>query len=361
MVTFAQQVFDGPCPISYLRARVAAVVGANQTHPGNGKLALCCGGIELEGFLEVVSVGSKTEVAQNLSPDFWVKSGADLVDRDEPVCRLVALTEPGNRRWSLLLSMSHVIADGYTFYTIHNMLDQSARVWRLEARRASFNPRTCLKDAPFHGKWLFWTLQLMSAKLRSAKRQSQQPIFRIRFVRKEWIEEQKQAFASEPDAPFVSANDLLTSWFFRVTQPSCGVMTMNMRDRMEGVGAEHAGVYTTVLIFFPEEYKSAANIRRAVYRKSPACTLQGLQQCPGWGDRCGFVTSFHTFYRDLQMKGCSQLLHFPSGSEEANARPPFAAIFKPAKDKLVMLTVTEDELPAGPLGESFRGAGALES
>ena len=64
----------------------------------------------------------------------------------------------------------------------------------------------------------------------------------------------------------------------QATKPACGAIVYNMRDRTEGLAARHAGSYTTLLMFYPEEYKSAANIRRAISSKSPACTLEGLRQ-----------------------------------------------------------------------------------
>ena len=165
-------------------------------------------------------MASTEEVAQTHSPELWAKSGPQVVDRDEPLFRIVVLREPANARWSLLVSMSHVVGDGYTFYMIHNMLGKDACAWPMETKRVCFDPVRCLKDAPFHGKWLFWILRQTANQCGGAKK-GNELVFRSRYVRSEWLEEQKSSLAEEDEVPFVSANDLLTSWFFQATQPAC--------------------------------------------------------------------------------------------------------------------------------------------
>lgn len=261
--------------------------------------------------------------------------------------------------------MSHAVGDAHTSYTIHNMLDKDAEVWAMEQKRVRFDPLRCLTNAPFHGKWFFWIVwqnfinPLKRGIAKRAVAEQRKLRFCMRYVRDEWIEEQKNRFTPVPGAPYVSSSDLLTSWFFQATQPACGAVVYNMRGRMEGLGEKHAGSYATFLLFYPEEYKSAANIRRAVLCKSPACTVDGLQQRPGVGGRCGMVTSFHNLCQTVSLDGCSQVTHLPSGAEPlemADILPPIAAIFRPLPNKLAMWTITEDELPSGPLGDVVFGA-----
>ena len=368
-------LYQGDCPESSLRKKVAEVVHANswlaghlQRLPSTGKLVLCVGeNIDCEGFLEIKAVERDLlHVLGKQTPGVWVKSGPALVKESEPVCRIVALTSNG--WWGLLMSMSHVVGDGHTFYTIHNMLDKDAEVWPMELKRVDFNPLRCLK-APLHGKWPFWILQqyfinpLRNSLARRMFAKESRLSYRVRYVRDEWLQEQKMSFATEAGAPFVSSNDLLASWFFCATKPACGAIVYNMRGRMEGLAAKHAGTYSTLLIFFPEEYNSPANIRRAVSGKSPACTRDGLLQSPGKGGRCGLVTAFHDLCHAVKFDGCTQSTHLPSGAEPLDLSmvlPPIAAIFRPLPNRLAMWTITEDELPAGPLGDKVFGADESE-
>mmetsp|Transcript_41603 Transcript_41603/g.115794 ORF Transcript_41603/g.115794 Transcript_41603/m.115794 type:complete len:437 (-) Transcript_41603:103-1413(-) len=365
-------VYEGACPEPWLRSRVAEIVHANpwlagrlKTNPDTGKLALWIpDSIDYQDFLEVVPVVDEAAVTGNCSPQFFVKPGPELVDSDEPVCRILALTEPTHRRWGLQISMSHMLTDGHTFYTIYGMLDKDAEVWSMEVERVKkFNPMTCLKGTPMHGKWMFFIIHMIRRKMECLPKDPA-PIYRVRRVREEWVEEQKRAHVAGLDAPFLSANDMLTSWFFRNTQPAAGAMVFNMRDRMCGLEAKHAGCYGTLMIYYPNEYQEPANIRRSVSRKSPACTLDGSRQKPGQGGKCGMVTSWHMFYHDVNLDGCRQLTHFPIGALPMDPRVapplPMAAIFRPAAGELAMVTMTAEELPeVGPLGDAVWGTEAL--
>ena len=360
-------VYEGHCPESWLRQRVQKILAANpwiagvlETRPQDGKLALWFPGQpQCDRVFQVVIVAKDTGF-QHASQDCIVKVGSELTDSGEPVCRIAALIEPTHQRWTLQMSMSHVIADSHTFYAIYGMLDERARVWPMVIERVTFDPCTCLK-APLHWKWLFFTLCRLRWLL-SPWPQRQNPVIKIRYVKDEWLQKQKVKHVAVDDAPFVSANDLLSSWFFSVTQPACGFIALNMRNRMVGLDEERAGVYTTMLFFYPEEYKRSANIRRAVTRLSPACMPDSSRQKPGPGSRCAAVTAWHMFYQDVNLPGCKELLHLPVTSVWNNfptTQCPFALIFRPQKDRLAMCTVTGEELPEdpeGPLGEALGDA-----
>ena len=315
--------------------------------------------IDFQRLMEVVAVADTAAVVGNCSKQFFVKSGCELVDADEPICRFVVLTEPKGQRWGLQVSMSHMLTDGHTFYAIYSMLDSNAEVWSMEVTRVKFDPMRCL-HAPFHGKWLFFVLQHLRSQIGS-KLASYVPIVQCRYVRDDWVQKQKAAFQAEADVAFVSSNDLLTSWFLKAAQPSCAALLLNMRNRMQRLEDKHAGCYASMLLFFPEEYKSPANIRRAITRQSPACTPTGQQQWPGRGSKVGMVTSWHMLYHDVAFDGCKQLTHFPCGPRNLAVKPqvPFAAIFAPSEGSLAMLTMTEKELPVGVLGDSVWGSDAL--
>ncbi|CAE7776298.1 unnamed protein product [Symbiodinium sp. CCMP2456] len=360
-------VYEGACPEAWLRCRVAEIVEANpwlagrlKRDPESGRLALWIQRkIDSQKLLEVVAVSDTAAVVGNCSKHFFVKSGCDLVDADEPICRFVVLIEPKGLRWGLQVSMSHMLTDGHTFYAIYSMLDSNAEVWSMEVTRVKFDPMRCL-HAPFHGKWLFFVLQHLRSQI-GWKRTSHMPIVQCRYVRDDWVQKQKAAFQAQADVAFVSSNDLLTSWFLKATQPSCAALLLNMRNRMQGLEDKHAGCYASMLLFFPEEYKSPANIRRAITRQSPACTPTGQQQWPGRGSKVGMVTSWHMLYHDVAFDGCKQLTHFPCGPRNLAVKPqvPFAALFAPSEGSLAMLTMTEKELPFGVLGDAVWGSDAL--
>ena len=48
-------------------------------------------------------------------------------------------------------------------------------------------------------------------------------------IAQEEIDKRKQAHVAEPDAKFVSTNDIITSWFLEATQVDIGIMAFNAR------------------------------------------------------------------------------------------------------------------------------------
>ena len=358
-------LYEGQCPGSWLSHRVQEILDANpwvagvlKTNPENGKLALWCDRQPQASFIfQVVYLEGNADV-QRASLEFIVPSSSGQTFGAKPVCQITAMVQPRCKKWFLQLSMSHAVADSHTFYAIYGMLDELADVRSLEVSRIAFHPLACLK-APLHWKWLFFVLCRLCWLMSPSRETSRRPVIRVRYIRDEWLEQQKAAFVPDLDAPYVSANDLLTSWFLSVTQPSCGFMPMNMRGRMPGLGVEHAGVYTTMLIFYPEEYRRSANIRRAVTRQSPACTPDASRQRPGPGSTCGAVSAWHMFYRDVNLPGCKQCSHCPVTFVWENypaGQFPMAVIFRPDRKSLAMCLVTCADLPedpSGPLGAPF--------
>jgi len=106
-------VYQGSCPESWLRSRVAKIVCANPwlaghlcSNPSTGKIALFVDEeIDYQGFLDVKAVANQLhDVLGRQTASAWVKSGPDSANRHEPICKIMALTATGH--WGLLISMS---------------------------------------------------------------------------------------------------------------------------------------------------------------------------------------------------------------------------------------------------------------
>merc|ERR1712129_600398 len=126
---------------------------------------------------------------------------------------------------------------------------------------------------------------------------------------------------------------------------------------MGGLTDRHAGVYTTMLLYFPEEYRDPANIRRSVTRQSHACMPDGSKQRPGPGSKCASLTSWHTFYSEVRFDGCSELSHFPLMALPMDHRNasfmPACVVFRPAPGQFAVTAFTSEALPeGGPLGNA---------
>lgn len=395
-------IYSGPFPEDILRKRVIDIVNANpwlrgrlRTDPTTRKIALwvpesakAATKTDLSESDLLTVVRRQTEAAERIcSPQFFVKHGYDLLDRDEAVCKIVGVVDVDptvgvEKAWTLILSLSHLVADGATFYTVYGMLDPTAsliplRSERLLSFKAVFDP--FYNGRKFRFFVLCTLLRLLRHKLRRAALWT--PVSRMLFgvssqraekknwfwVDRHWVEARKLQHVPTPEAPFLSTNDVLVSWFFSTTNPAAGAVVVNMR-REDSSGAEvvqcaeegsptpaHAGNYFSLLTLFPDEYRDPAKIRvvvRAMKARTGPTRIEtaAAPPRPGPGYTCGMCSNWATLYRDVAFPGCEQQLHFPTGSESegegvARVLPlPLMIVFQGGGGRVAVLTVTEEEL-----------------
>eukprot|EP00747_Dinoflagellata_sp_TGD_P046100 gnl/TRDRNA2_/TRDRNA2_144234_c0_seq1.p1 gnl/TRDRNA2_/TRDRNA2_144234_c0~~gnl/TRDRNA2_/TRDRNA2_144234_c0_seq1.p1 ORF type:complete len:228 (+),score=19.10 gnl/TRDRNA2_/TRDRNA2_144234_c0_seq1:97-684(+) len=127
----------------------------------------------------------------------------------------------------------------------------------------------------------------------------------------EWIAEEK---LKPTDVPFVSTNDVVTSWCFRSSDFAWfGTMLVNMRNRIPSLTDAHIGNYESAILFQKGEYEQPAHIRRTLldpkrlgtdHDNLPSASIlhSGRWHC---------VSSWVMFYRDVRLPGCQLKLHMP--------------------------------------------------
>lgn len=158
-------IYEGQPPIDFLRHRVAEMARANPwlagslvgaggvtvlRHPVDPKgdcvehlfYSPECGTVRnhrtLPGSAAVYRLPqqegmSYSQMVAALRP-MTVKTGATAVNKDEPVF-CVSVLRQGKSKWWLSVSLSHVVGDAHTFYSLHNMLGESSEVKRMDAVR----------------------------------------------------------------------------------------------------------------------------------------------------------------------------------------------------------------------------------
>lgn len=188
-------------------------------------------------------------------------------------------------RFALFMSLSHVAGDGFTFYKLYNALGLGEDIPILDAaRRDSFCEEAYAALGPSKATVLNHPAYLLGLAMRFFRAKTTTPT--IRYVCPKWIKEHKKQAVQERSkqairggnttVPFVSTNDLITSWFgsrFRYTS-----MAINMRDRLPSLSNKLAGNYELTLNFFDSEIQSPVDVRRAL-RPKPArgCSADPLK------------------------------------------------------------------------------------
>ena len=164
-----------------------------------------------------------------------IKNGNDCLNKDELLFR-VNLIDTGKNRFAIILSVSHILADGFTYYTIYKMLsdDQPAFVLDAERQQDFENRRIKIMGGLEDYDWLlsFWaTLGIFKTLLFHKK-----PNVFIQDFDLDQIEiQKKQEKKSLKKVQFISTNDLLTSWLFTLVKCDVGMMAVNFRNRINDI------------------------------------------------------------------------------------------------------------------------------
>ena len=141
------------------------------------------------------------------------------------------------------------------------------------------------------------------------------PPFRVRCYEVDagWIEAEKAAHAPTAEVPFVSTNDVITSWFLRRGGYDYALMTVNMRPYIDGLTAAHAGNYIQTVNYFPEMFATPAGIRLPLNNKLRAPRYDEVPTAAErFRLRMASITSWTSFSDDFSsLPGCARSMHVP--------------------------------------------------
>lgn len=241
-----------------------------------------------------------------------VGAGSSLLGQDKPVTLLtVAESAPGE--FALILSMSHVVGDGRTYYEVLKMLRPGAAVRGLPtARVMTFGD--AMRDR-CNRKALAWvdSPSAMCHYLPLMMGCGKKATCYAFSLDAEKVAAAKKKGAAEGGVEFVTTNDVLTSGFFTACNARIGMMGLDCRGRLEGVGADLAGNYATALVMDEEVFGTPASLRK-MYATSPYQTTgRPLPGCCCCG-RASFamVSNWSSFAGDLvPLDGCEMVVHLP--------------------------------------------------
>jgi hypothetical protein len=302
-----------------------------------------------------------------------------------------------DRRYAVIFSLSHMVGDGHTFYALYGMLSAdtlsaapvpvpasaptptpapgpSPTPAPAPASASAPAPASASAPAPAPAMWvralnaerlysfeaalgpamgpagndtyafifaLGTTINIIATVLFGAM-----PEISVHFIDSEWIEGEKQAFKTNSvndvtSTSFVSANDILTSWYFTSHGCDCGLMAVNGRNRITGCGDTHAGNYEMLLGYQPPDFaspglirKSLAPLRRAV--TGPFCGF--FRQL--FGTRIAVLSTWATFYADLRIPASTQTLHLPLIEVKNFPFDSIGIVFRPTADTLGLLDIS---------------------
>lgn len=222
--------FNGTIPQSYLSERTKLIVRANPWLAGYLKrtkegICLCYSSAYNENEKTLFLTATDTLLHESMDYEelcrrlggSLVKAGRSCLGRRKEPLFLVSAIAISSSKFAVVVSISHTIADGHTFYRLQAMLSQAqspeSGVRAMAATRlADFEQRMEAfmaggNDTARFLKSAGVVLKMLCALLLRARR----PRAGFWLVDPAWIDAEKKKCAARAA---VSSNDVLTSWFF---------------------------------------------------------------------------------------------------------------------------------------------------
>jgi hypothetical protein len=231
-----------------------------------------------------------------------VKANHELLNNmQEALFRVSIIPEhsscTGSDGFALVVSMSNVFGDDYTFFRLYNMLIGSDDIVSLNPLRvAEFDEgmrnlmgryeteyvahitsdpsweKLFIADnletpsADVRGK-LFevstkWINEIKSSKLEHERETSNQHLFYSSFkspLDNLILKDRKGVVVKR-----VTTEDIITSWFWNLVKPAVGLLEVNLRERVAVAKTNNAGNYTNSIAYLEDDYKTAERIQMSL-------------------------------------------------------------------------------------------------
>ncbi len=296
---------------------------------------------------------------RRLLQDLTVKPGIQCVNSSDERLFSVALVSCG-ARLALVVSMSHVLGDGFTYYRLYGALDQRptqvagimyepnegpARC-RLNPFRCAAFPQSVTEALGPQSLWPSSRRARWGSMLDALLRPRH--LWQAWYVDETWLRKEKEHVSRDFNG-FVSSNDVLTSWFFKNGHFDYGIMSVNFRNRLCGLDRTQAGNYKAGVAFWPEDFASPKGIRSSL--KKPPYFRAKRQDVPGvmrsvLRSRVAVATNWASVYQELTLQHCQQLLHLPVlGDVQVHGA---MIIFRPQKKTLGLVLGERRKWPRSP-------------
>jgi hypothetical protein len=259
-------------------------------------------------------------------------------------------------RTALVISMSHVIGDGYTYYKIFSFFDSKNKIIRMIPQRKIEDYTKRVHElqgleyknfflSPLFISRIIWAFiftrsfpKLQFYKVNKQEIQRMKKEFEVKVINTEAKKEEDQSFKTK-ESCFLSTNDILTAWFFKECQVSYGMMACNTRNRINGITNDLAGNYSTLVGYNGNDFDNPYHVRKSLSKLS-AHEEKGRSKLPTTMETLGFhfgtVTNWSTFFHEVHFNQETNpfLFHCPILSAKECGMNDFMTIFSPSKDEI---------------------------
>lgn len=260
--------------------------------------------------------------------------------------------------FAMVFQMSHVIADGATYYMILNMISSAGSISAMTVeRKEEATPK--MKEAQGLDDYAYMMSKSFMVAAVKGVVFGRKAKCVCRYIDEDRMKEAKAEAKKESDndnVKFVSSNDVLVSTMAKVTDARLFGEAIQFRGKVGGLDACDAGNYESLLWLDKEVYARPAKLRKMM-TDGPPYKGRGYPLPGTWESlnaNFGVMTNWAGFSGPLVFGGCEAELHLPLVPLGVI---PFenACVFRPNKDKLAVMYFTkrfeaEDFIQGCPLG-----------
>lgn len=262
---------------------------------------------------------------------YLVKKGGECVDKDVPLFH-VAVLKCSDTRFALLVSISHTIADGHTYYNIYGMLSNAVTPRALITYRDQSFRNDMLKIVKINND--FFTSGSLLCNILGHVFCHNKPSLQHRALNPDYIAKRKK-LQKDVDGTFISTNDIVTSDLFVHSNCDVGFVAVNFRGRIPVATNNHAGNFEGTVSYLRSDFETPKLIRQSVGAPLQTTTagdggnandfnidtsfrrpVTGASPLlPGFFERkkarVGIITNWCSFFIPIVLENCTQTLHIP--------------------------------------------------
>lgn len=378
---------DPAAAAEHLRSAVSAVLAANPWLGGTltrnartGLVHLRWGGTSSKGVLPSAhyaeaedsaaaasDAGAPYDAVARALGRFSVPVCSACVDASPPppLFRVTLVRAPqAPSSFAVVVSLSHVVGDGSTFYALRDALRAGGgppRAFDVHRRHTFSQELKGLLGGGNDTLTWFTSVGCTAGIIRNLVFGAR-PRILMAPVDPGWLASEKSR-AGGPDGSFVSSNDVVTSALLAAFRCDVGVMAVNFRGRLAGLGPAHAGNYEALTAYNTADYATPALIRASllvggggVRRAGGDTPLPGALHT-ALTARTALVSSWATFFTQLDLPGAATLRHAPVVDTATVPLTDIAIVFRPSPGQLAVLALTRS-LTGAQLVGALGGKGA---
>jgi hypothetical protein len=184
---------------------------------------------------------------------------------------------------------------------------------------------------------------------------------RFMYVNMEKLSHMKKEQAVKDNVPFVSSNDVLTSWFLQnANDCHIGQMAINLRNRLEGHTSNNAGNYENGIFYRREDSARPALIRQSISDPTNLKRVVTANDVPSTFElatnNVAIVTSWASFGAGdkVNLPGVTELLHMPLVDMFSPPSVCLCIIFRAQPKQLAIMLISTPDKVVNLINSDFK-------